>query len=102
MVRFQVDKTGCGGGAKSVTRAVQAVEPGARVEVDLQAKLVIVSGISGPPTRSPKPSASPVSRPPLRDARPDRPRCIRTRPHGFRGMTGSDFRPGPEFGILVP
>ena len=48
MVRFQVDKTGCGGGAKSVTRAVQAVEPGARVEVDLQAKLVIVSGISGP------------------------------------------------------
>lgn len=51
MVRFQVDKTGCGGCAKSATRAVQAVEPGARVEVDLQAKLVIVSGSSGPADR---------------------------------------------------
>lgn len=51
MVRFNVDKMGCGGCAKSVTRAVQAVEPGTQVEVDLQAKLVTVSEISGPANR---------------------------------------------------
>lgn len=44
MVRFKVDKMGGGGCAKSVTRAVQAIEPDARVEVDLGAKLVTVSG----------------------------------------------------------
>lgn len=35
MHRFKVEKMGCGGCAKSVTRAVLAVEPNARVEVDL-------------------------------------------------------------------
>ena len=47
MVRFKVDKMGCGGCAKSVTRAVLSVEPKARVEVDLGAKLVTVSAARG-------------------------------------------------------
>lgn len=44
MFRYKVEKMGCGGCAKSVTRAVHAVEPNAGVEVDLGAKLVTVSG----------------------------------------------------------
>ena len=48
MVRLRVEKMGCGGCAKSVTRAVQAIAPDARVEVDLGAKLVTVSGASVP------------------------------------------------------
>ncbi|UHC19912.1 heavy-metal-associated domain-containing protein (plasmid) [Methylobacterium currus] len=51
MVRLKVEKMGCGGCAKSVTRAVQAVAPDARVEVDLGAKLVTVSGASVPADR---------------------------------------------------
>ncbi len=51
MVCFKVDKMGCGGCAKSVSRAVQAIEPDARVEVDLGAKLVTVSGTTGPAER---------------------------------------------------
>jgi copper chaperone len=47
MHRFKVEKMGCGGCAKSVTRAVQAVEPNATVEVDLSAKLVAVAGAGG-------------------------------------------------------
>jgi copper chaperone len=46
MVRFKVNKMGCGDCVKSVTRAVQAIEPDARVEVDLGAKLLMVSGVS--------------------------------------------------------
>ncbi|MGH1574256.1 heavy-metal-associated domain-containing protein [Methylobacterium sp. P31] len=46
MVRFKVGKMGCGGCVKSVTRAVQAIAPDARVEVDLGAKRVTVSGTS--------------------------------------------------------
>lgn len=48
MHRFKVEKMGCGGCAKSVTRAVQGIEPNARVEVDLGAKLVTVSGATLP------------------------------------------------------
>ena len=48
MVRFKVEKMGCGGCARSVTRAVQAIAPDAWVEVDLGAKLVTVSGASVP------------------------------------------------------
>lgn len=51
MVRYRVEKMGCGGCAKSVTRAVQTVEPNARVEVDLGAKLVSVSDTVGPADR---------------------------------------------------
>ena len=51
MVSFKVEKMGCGGCAKSVTRAVPAVEPNARVEVDLGTKLVTVSDEAGPATR---------------------------------------------------
>ncbi|SFE19343.1 hypothetical protein SAMN02799627_02829 [Methylobacterium sp. 13MFTsu3.1M2] len=39
MVRFEVGKTGRGGCAGSVTRAVQAVAPGARIEVDIEVDL---------------------------------------------------------------
>ena len=51
MYRFKVDKMGCGGCAKSVTRAVIGIEPGAQVEVDREAKLVTVSGAAGPGDR---------------------------------------------------
>ena len=51
MYRFKVGKMGCGGCAKSVTRAVVSVEPGAEVAVDLGAKLVTVSGAAGPADR---------------------------------------------------
>ncbi|GAB6846126.1 copper chaperone [Methylorubrum rhodinum] len=51
MFRYKVDKMGCGGCAKSVTRAVLGIEPNARVEVDLGAKLVTVSGAAGPADR---------------------------------------------------
>lgn len=51
MYRFKVSKMGCGGCVKSVTRAVQAIEPNARVEVDLGAKLVVVSEAGGPSDR---------------------------------------------------
>ncbi len=48
MLRYKVDKMGCGGCAKSVIRAVLGIEPNARVEVDLGAKLVTASGAAGP------------------------------------------------------
>ncbi len=51
MFRFKVSKMGCGGCVKAVTRAVQGVEPDARVEVDLGGKLVTVSGAGGPADR---------------------------------------------------
>ncbi|MBP1181816.1 heavy-metal-associated domain-containing protein [Methylobacterium sp. PvR107] len=51
MVRFKVEKMGGGGCTKSVTRAVQAIEPNAGVEVDLGSKLVTVSGTMGPADR---------------------------------------------------
>ena len=51
MHRFRVEKMGCGGCAKSVTRAVQGIEPNARVEVDLGVKLVTVSAAAGPADR---------------------------------------------------
>ena len=51
MHRFKVDKMGCGGCAKSVTRAITGIEPDAEVTVDLGAKLVTVSGAAGPAAR---------------------------------------------------
>ena len=51
MYRYKVEKMGCGGCAKSVTRAVLAIEPVATVEVDLRAKLVTVSDAAGPADR---------------------------------------------------
>ncbi|WP_457107330.1 heavy-metal-associated domain-containing protein [Methylobacterium sp. P5_C11] len=47
MIRFKVDTMECGGCAKAVTRAVEAIEPGARVTVDLETKRVTVSGAVG-------------------------------------------------------
>lgn len=51
MHRFKVDKMGCGGCVKSVTRAIIDIEPEAQVAVDLGAKLVTVSGAVGPADR---------------------------------------------------
>ncbi|MCJ2020048.1 heavy-metal-associated domain-containing protein [Methylobacterium sp. E-065] len=51
MVRFKVEKMGCGSCAKFDTRAVQGVEPTTGVEVDPGAKLVSVSGVTGPADR---------------------------------------------------
>ena len=51
MHHFKVEKMGCGGCAKSVTRVVQGIEPNARVEVDLGAKPVTVSDAAGPADR---------------------------------------------------
>lgn len=51
MQRFKVEKMGCGGCAKSVIRAIQAVAPTARVEVDLGTKLVTVCGDLEPADR---------------------------------------------------
>jgi copper chaperone len=51
MYRYKVDKMGCGGCAKSVTRAIVGIEPDAQVAVDLAAKLVTVSGAGGPAER---------------------------------------------------
>ncbi|AWN36628.1 MULTISPECIES: heavy-metal-associated domain-containing protein [Methylobacterium] len=48
MYRLKVEKMGCGGCTKAVARAVQAVEPNARIDVDLGAKIVTVSGVAGP------------------------------------------------------
>lgn len=48
MYRIKLCKVGCGGGAKSVARAVLGIEPNARIEVGPEAKLVTVSGTAGP------------------------------------------------------
>lgn len=44
MLRFQVEGMSCGHCAASVTKAVQAVEPKAQVDVDLAAGSVTVQG----------------------------------------------------------
>lgn len=93
MYRYKVDRMGCGGCAKSVTRAIQAVEPNAKVEVDLRAKVVTVS--AAPPSGSPGPSPPPATRP----SRPEGYVQPTGHPHGSDNV-GTAFRPGPEFGIL--
>lgn len=42
MIAFTVEKMHCGGCAGRVTRAIQAVDPEARVEIDLKSKTVRV------------------------------------------------------------
>ncbi|GEL42857.1 MULTISPECIES: heavy-metal-associated domain-containing protein [Methylobacteriaceae] len=51
MVRLKVTRMNCGGCAKSVTKAILGIEPDARIEVDLGAKLVTVFDASGPADR---------------------------------------------------
>lgn len=46
MLRFQVPNMSCGGCAKSVTRAVQSVSAGAKVDADLSVREISVSGTS--------------------------------------------------------
>jgi copper chaperone len=43
--RYKVDGMTCGGCAGSVTRAIMAVEPNAKVEVDVQKGIVSVEGV---------------------------------------------------------
>lgn len=46
-MQFQIDNMTCGGCARSVTKAIQSVDPQAKVEIDLPQKGVIVeSGAS--------------------------------------------------------
>lgn len=41
-MQFQIDNMSCGGCAKSVTKAIHAVDPQAKVDIDLNLKLVTV------------------------------------------------------------
>jgi copper chaperone len=45
MTRYRVDGMTCEGCAKSVTKAIRAIAPGAVVEVDLEGKAVAVEGV---------------------------------------------------------
>jgi copper chaperone len=47
-MQFQIDNMGCGGCAKSVTKAIHAVDPQARVDVDLNLKRVTVESGADP------------------------------------------------------
>ncbi|MBA3323992.1 MAG: heavy-metal-associated domain-containing protein [Rhodobacteraceae bacterium] len=42
MYRFQVPNMTCGGCAKSVTKAVQSIDPQAKVDIDLPTKCINV------------------------------------------------------------
>ena len=41
-MRFKIENMTCGGCARSVTRAIQKVDPGAEVAIDVEARLVEV------------------------------------------------------------
>lgn len=41
-MQFQIDNMACGGCARSVTRAIHSVDPQAKIEIDLNLKLVTV------------------------------------------------------------
>lgn len=41
-MQFQIDNMGCGGCAKSVTKAIHSVDPRARIDIDLALKRVSV------------------------------------------------------------
>lgn len=42
-MQFQIDAMMCGGCARSVTKAIQSVDPQARVDIDLEMKRVVVA-----------------------------------------------------------
>ena len=46
-MQFHIEKMHCGGCARSVTRAIQSVDPAAKVETDVEARKVDVT--SGQP-----------------------------------------------------
>ena len=48
-MKFQIDNMTCGGCARSVTKAIQKVDPAAEVEIDLDRRLVEVRS-EQPPT----------------------------------------------------
>jgi copper chaperone len=41
-MKFRIDNMTCGGCARSVTRSIQKLDPGAEVEIDVEARLVDV------------------------------------------------------------
>lgn len=41
-MQFQIDNMGCGGCAKSITKAIHSVDPQAKVDIDLNLKRVTV------------------------------------------------------------
>jgi copper chaperone len=41
-MKFRIDNMNCGGCAKSVTKSIHSVDPGALVEIDLETKSVTV------------------------------------------------------------
>ncbi|SDH17541.1 heavy-metal-associated domain-containing protein [Pelagibacterium luteolum] len=45
-MEFHIDNMTCGGCAKSVTKAIQSVDPEAKVDIDLGAKVVRVTSNS--------------------------------------------------------
>ncbi|MES2536248.1 MAG: heavy-metal-associated domain-containing protein [Pseudomonadota bacterium] len=47
MYQLQVEGMSCGGCVKSVTRCVQAIDPGAKVDVDLNSKTVRIDSGAG-------------------------------------------------------
>ena len=48
MIRFQVPDMHCGGCVRRVTKAVQSVDPAARVEADVPSREVRVEGSADP------------------------------------------------------
>ena len=42
-MKFQIDNMACGGCARSVTKAIQSVDPQAKVDIDLASKAVTVT-----------------------------------------------------------
>ncbi|WP_127142816.1 heavy-metal-associated domain-containing protein [Pelagibacterium montanilacus] len=42
-MEFQIDNMTCGGCARSVTKAIQTIDPEAKVDIDLGAKVVRVT-----------------------------------------------------------
>lgn len=47
-MQFQIDNMGCGGCAKSITKAIHSVDPQAKVDIDLNLKRVTVESRTDP------------------------------------------------------
>lgn len=47
-MQFQIDNMGCGGCARSVTKAIHSVDPRAKIDIDLNLKRVTVEARTDP------------------------------------------------------
>ena len=47
-MRFKIETMTCGGCARSVTRTIQKLDPGAEVEIDMEGRLVEVRTAKAP------------------------------------------------------